>query len=266
MARPEPQAAEPILEISGLRAGYHDLEILRGVSLVVPRGRVVTIIGPNGAGKSTLAKAVFGLVRVRSGEIRFEGQSLLGLKPSQIVQRGLCYVPQTQNVFPNLTVLENLRLGGTLLREGVERRLRAMYEMFPILWERRHQKAGFLSGGQRQMLAMARALMLEPRLLLLDEPSAGLAPNVVDQVFAKVVEINRAGCAILMVEQNARRALAMSDWGYVLDMGENALDGPGPRLLADPEVASLYLGGLGGAREKSRETPRPGAGSEDGAR
>lgn len=238
---------EALLQISGLRAGYHDLEILRGVDLTVPRGSIVTIIGPNGAGKSTLAKTIFGLVRPRGGDIVFDGRSLLGLKPSRVVERGICYVPQERNVFPNLSVRENLQLGGSLLRQGVERRIRAMFDMFPVLEEKKGQKAGVLSGGQRQMLAMARALMLDPQMLVLDEPSAGLAPNVVDMVFDKIREINEAGCTILMVEQNARRALAMSHWGYVLDMGENAIDAAGVDLLSDPKVTELYLGAVAAA-------------------
>ncbi|MBX5476445.1 MAG: ABC transporter ATP-binding protein [Clostridia bacterium] len=248
---------EPLLEVRDLYAGYHDLDILQGVNLRVERGQIVTIIGPNGAGKSTLAKAIFGLVRVRRGDIRFKGTSLAGAKPSKIVQSGLCYVPQERNVFPNLTVLENLQLGGYLLRGRSEGRIREMFETFPVLYEKRHQKAGVLSGGQRQMLAMARALMLDPDMLVLDEPSAGLAPNVVDQVFQQIRDIHRAGRTILMVEQNARRALAMSDWGYVLDMGRNAFDDAGERLLANPQVVELYLGTLGAAQDAPTE--------EDGA-
>ncbi|MBE3589912.1 MAG: ABC transporter ATP-binding protein [Firmicutes bacterium] len=240
-------SGEALLEVREVWAGYHDLDILQGVNLRVERGRIVTIIGPNGAGKSTLAKAIFGLVRVRRGEIRFKGADITGAKPSRIVQAGLCYVPQERNVFPNLTVLENLQLGGYVLGARSEARIREMFEMFPVLQEKRHQKAGVLSGGQRQMLAMARALMLDPEMLVLDEPSAGLAPNVVEQVFQKIRDIHRSGRTILMVEQNARRALAMSDWGYVLDMGKNAIDDAGPRLLENPRVVELYLGTLGAA-------------------
>jgi ABC-type branched-subunit amino acid transport system ATPase component len=231
--------------VDGVYAGYRGLDILQGVSLRVGRGQVVTIIGPNGAGKSTLAKVICGLVRPRRGRVRFRGEDVAGAKPSEIVRRGLGFVPQERNVFPNLTVWENLLLGGHLLPGGMDARVRRLFDMFPILREKRHQKAGLLSGGQRQMLAMARALMLEPEMLVLDEPSAGLAPNVVEAVFERIREINRQGCTVLMVEQNARLALAMSDWGYVLDMGRNALDAAGPSLLEDPRVVELYLGSLG---------------------
>lgn len=250
-----------LLDVRGVRAGYHDLEILRGVDLRVERGRIITIIGPNGAGKSTLAKTIAGLVRPRAGDILYRGESIVGLKPSHVVRRGLCYVPQDRNVFPNLTVLENLQLAGAQLRAGLEERIRRMFEMFPVLAEKRFQRAGVLSGGQRQMLAMARALMLEPELLVLDEPSAGLAPNVVDAVFAKIQEINAGGCTVLMVEQNARRALAMSDWGYVLDMGVNAMNAAGGELLRDPRVIELYLGSLGSERRGGADPGESGAGT-----
>ncbi|MDI3270378.1 MAG: ABC transporter ATP-binding protein [Bacillota bacterium] len=234
------------LEVQEVFAGYHDLDILQGVSLYVDEGEIVTIIGPNGAGKSTLAKAIFGLVKVRKGDIFFEARSLKGKKPSEIVLSGMAYVPQERNVFPNLTVWENLLLGGARLpRRQLEGQLEKLTELFPILKEKSRQKAGLLSGGQRQMVAMARALILEPRLLILDEPSAGLAPQMVEAVFAQIAAINKSGRTILMVEQNARRALKMSHRGYVLDMGKNALDGTGEELLENPRVVELYLGRLG---------------------
>lgn len=241
---------QPLLEVSNLVAGYvPGIDILKGVSLYVDQGEIVSIIGPNGAGKSTLARALFGLVTIRSGSICFDGQELRGLKPSEIVGLGISYVPQTRNVFPNLTVRENLEIGGSLLRSGVAEAMERVLDIFPDLRARTRQMAGTLSGGQRQMLAMGRALMLAPRLLVLDEPSAGLSPQMMDVVFAKVQDINRTGCAVLMVEQNARRALAMSHRGYVLDMGENAIEDTGPALLQNPRVIDLYLGQLGRADE-----------------
>lgn len=240
---------ETVLLVKDVVAGYTDLDILQGVDVAVGQNEIVTIIGPNGAGKSTLAKTIFGLLTPRRGEIRFRGRSLVGKKPSEVVALGLCYVPQERNVFPTLSVTENLEVGGFLLREGVGRRIREIFALFPDLAAKAQQKAGTLSGGQRQMLAMGRALMLNPQLLVLDEPSAGLAPQMVELVFSKIREINQRGCAILMVEQNARKALAMSHRGYVLDMGKNAITGTGHELLADPNVIKLYLGELqaGGA-------------------
>ncbi len=247
--RANPPAEEsnhaPVLLVEDVVVGYTDLDILKGVSIKVGRDEIVVIIGPNGAGKSTLAKTICGLLVPRSGQIRFEGESLVQLPPSAIVQRGLCYVPQERNVFPNLTVKENLEMGGYLLSPAlVKERIEEMLEIFPALRSKLEAKAGTLSGGQRQMLAMGRALMLKPRLLVLDEPSAGLSPQMVDMVFDKITEINRNGCAILMVEQNARKALAMCHRGYVLDMGRNAITNTGKALLEDPEVIRLYLGKL----------------------
>lgn len=232
------------LEVRDLTVGYTALDVLQAVDLQVCRHEIVCIIGPNGAGKSTLARTVFGLLKPRRGRINFQDGNLVGLKPSEIVKRGLCYVPQERNVFANLTVRENLELGGFLLGRGLRDAIARVLDLFPDLKERHGQRAGTLSGGQRQMLAMGRALMLEPCLLILDEPSAGLAPNMVATVFEKILEINAAGCAVLMVEQNARQALAMSHRGYVLDMGRNAMEGPGAALLEDPRVIRLYLGGL----------------------
>jgi neutral amino acid transport system ATP-binding protein len=239
---PEPP---PLLSVSGLVAGYSaEVPILDGVHLAVAAGEIVTIVGPNGAGKSTFAKVVIGLLEPWAGSVGFRGEEITGRKPHAIVARGVAYVPQRENVFPTMTVEENLELGGLTLRAGSSRdRVAAMYELFPRLAERRRQAAGTLSGGERQMLALARALIPEPDLVLLDEPSAGLSPAVVDLIFGKVVEINAAGTTVLMVEQNARRALAMSHRGYVLDTGRNRFEGRGDELLANPEVEHLYLGG-----------------------
>jgi ABC-type branched-subunit amino acid transport system ATPase component len=232
-----------LLATEGLVAGYvEEVDILNGVSIRVAEGEIVTVIGPNGAGKSTLIKTIFGLLHPRSGTVEFEGDDITVLKPHECTQRGLSYVPQLDNVFPTLTVEENLEMG-SLDRSSTEAEMERMYALFPRLGERRTQAAGTMSGGERQMVAMARALMPDPRLLLLDEPSAGLAPAFVDAIFEQVQQINRAGVTIVMVEQNARRALAMSDRGYVLDLGQDRFEGPGRELLTDPKVAELYLGG-----------------------
>jgi ABC-type branched-subunit amino acid transport system ATPase component len=239
----------PVLQARDLVAGYDEVPILRGLALTVPAGAVVSVIGPNGAGKSTLLKAVYGLLRPTSGSVVFQdgeaAHELRGRKPHEITALGLNYVPQLDNVFPGLTVLENLEIGGYLRRATLARRLAAVWAAFPQLHARRRDRAGSLSGGQRQMLALARALVTEPRLLLLDEPSAGLAPAAVDELFAKLEEIRATGVALLIVEQNARRSLAMSDYGYVLDAGRNAHEGPGGELLSDNRVVELYLGGRG---------------------
>lgn len=232
-----------VLATEGLVAGYvPETDILNGVSIEVLEGEIVTIVGPNGAGKSTLIKAIFGLLHPRSGRVTFRGQEITGRKPHAITRLGLSYVPQLDNVFKSLTVEENLEMG-SLDRSRTEAQAERMYELFPRLGERRTQTAGTMSGGERQMVAMARALMPEPEVLLLDEPSAGLAPAFVDAIFEKTREVNREGVTIVMVEQNARRALAMSDRGYVLDLGTDRFEGPGEELLADPKVAELYLGG-----------------------
>lgn len=208
----------------------------------VEPGQIVAIIGPNGAGKSTLLKTVFGILRPKEGRIVFDGEEIGGLPPEVIVRKGMSYVPQVRNVFPSLTVQENLEMGAFVREDDYRGRLEEIYQMFPDLREKRHQKVGRLSGGQRQMVAMGRALMLDPKLLLLDEPSAGLAPSAVSAVFDRIMEINRRGVAILIVEQNAKEALRLSNYGYVLTMGRNALEGPGEELLRDEEVGRLYLG------------------------
>jgi neutral amino acid transport system ATP-binding protein len=232
-----------VLEVEELVAGYvPEVDILRGVRFTVREGEIATVIGPNGAGKSTLIKSIFGLLPPRQGRVVLRGEDLTGLRPHSITRRGMSYVPQLDNVFQSLTVEENLEMGAleqSKAKDGMAR----VYEFFPRLGERRTQAAGTMSGGERQMLAMGRALMPDPKVLLLDEPSAGLAPAFVEAIFERVEEINRHGVTIVMVEQNARRALSMSDRGYVLDLGQNRFEGPGKELLADPKVAELYLGG-----------------------
>jgi ABC-type branched-subunit amino acid transport system ATPase component len=236
-------AGAPVLATDGLVAGYlPGVDILTGVTIRVQEGEIITVIGPNGAGKSTLIKAIFGLLPARAGTVTLRGEDITGELPHDITRRGLSYVPQLDNVFPSLSVEENLEIGA-LARERTRQRMDLIYELFPRLGERHRQIAGTMSGGERQMLAMGRALMAEPAVLLLDEPSAGLAPAFIDATFEKVKEINRAGVTIVMVEQNARRALAMSQRGYVLDGGSNRFEGAGPDLLEDPKVGQLYLGG-----------------------
>jgi len=234
-----------IVECEELVAGYvPGVNILNGCDLVVGAGEFVGIIGPNGAGKSTLMKGVLGLVAIRSGVVRLEGEEITGQPPHKLVQRGVGFVPQTNNVFPSLTVRENLEMGCFLKPKQFGARYEVVVGLFPRLAERADQRAGSLSGGERQMVAMGRALMLDPKLLLLDEPSAGLSPMLQDEVFLRCKLINDAGVAILMVEQNARRALQVCDRAYVLDQGTNAYTGTGRELLADPKVIELYLGTL----------------------
>ena len=248
-------AAEPLLAVEALEAGYDEALILRGVSISASADEIVSIIGPNGAGKSTLLKAVYGLVRVSAGRVRFEGGDLTGLRPDRITRAGLNYVPQVDNVFPSLTISENLEVGAVTVPRGERRQaLDGVHDLFPLLRERSRQRAGTLSGGQRKLLALARALVTRPRLLLLDEPSAGLSPQAVELVFDKLVEIKRLGIGIVMVEQNARRALALSDRGYVLDLGRNAHEGTGASLLEDPRVAELYLGSTTASSSTSTST------------
>jgi len=232
-----------LLEARDVVSGYGDAEILHGVSMDVDEEEIVSIIGPNGAGKSTLMKAVFGLIDCWEGTVSFAGQDITGLRPDEVTRTGMCYVPQVDNVFPSLTVEENLEMGAYILDEVPEATLASVFERFPILEERRNQKAGTMSGGQRQMLAMGRALMLEPSLLMLDEPSAGLAPDLVEEMFDKVDELNDAGTAVLMVEQNAKKALRRCDRGYVLAQGENRYVDEGTVLLEDEEVRQEFLGG-----------------------
>jgi ABC-type branched-subunit amino acid transport system ATPase component len=232
-----------LLEASDVVAGYGQTEILHGVSIRVEPGEMITIIGPNGCGKSTLMKAIVGLVRVRSGSVKFQGADISAYPPERIVRTRLCYVPQSNNVFPSLSIRENLEMGAFIRRDDYQGRIEEMFHLFPDLARQPGRKAGTLSGGQRQMLAIARAMMLDPVLLLLDEPSAGLSPAMMGTVFDRIREVNQAGVALLLVEQNARDALQMSDRGYILVAGENRLEDTGKDLLSNPEVASLYLGG-----------------------
>jgi neutral amino acid transport system ATP-binding protein len=232
-----------VLSVEDLVAGYvPEVDILTGVDLTVREGEIVTVIGPNGAGKSTLIKSIFGLLPPREGRVVLRGEDLGGLRPHSITRRGMSYVPQLDNIFQSLTVEENLQMGALETRTA-RPRMNQIYELFPRLGERRKQVAGTMSGGERQMLAMGRALMPEPQILLLDEPSAGLAPAFVEAIFEKIAQINAQGVTIVMVEQNARRALGMSNRGYVLDVGQNRFEGRGEELLNDPKVAELYLGG-----------------------
>jgi ABC-type branched-subunit amino acid transport system ATPase component len=233
-----------LLRAERVVAGYvRGLPVVHGASLEVAAGEIVTLIGPNGAGKSTLLKAIAGLVQIEDGRIALAGREIAGLAAHEIVRAGVGYVPQTGNVFTTLTIHENLTVGAHLLpASALKERLARAYERFPALAERRHARARTLSGGQRQMLAIARALMTAPRLLLLDEPTAGLAPRVVEEVFAGLRALARAGVAVLMVEQRARAALAVSDRGYVLAEGRNRFEGPAQALLANPDVAAAFLG------------------------
>ena len=232
----------PVLQAEGVVAGYGEVEILHGVSLVLNEGEIVAVIGPNGAGKSTLLKAVFGLLSVRSGRVQLLGREVTNLSPDRMVQTGMSYVPQVDNVFPSLTINENLEMGAFVRRDGLRERLERVYGLFPDIADRRGERAGRLSGGQRQMLALARALMLDPKVLLLDEPSASLSPMMVDSIFDRIGEINRSGTAILLVEQNAKEALSFSTRAYVLAMGENRIEGEAAGLLDNEEVGKLYLG------------------------
>ena len=234
----------PLLQVEGVTSGYGDMEVLRDVSIALEPGEIGSIIGPNGAGKSTVMKVVFGQLRPWRGRVVFAGEDISHLAPYEIVTRGMCYVPQVGNVFTELTVEENLELGAFALEgRDVAARKERVFELFPRLKERTRQRAGKLSGGERQMLAMGSALMLDPQLLLLDEPSAGLAPKMVEIIFERIRRVNDTGVAILMVEQNARESLKMAHRGYVMANGQNRVDGPGPALADDPEVARLYLGG-----------------------
>jgi neutral amino acid transport system ATP-binding protein len=233
-----------VLEVQEIYGGYiKDLDILQGASMKVHAGELVTIVGPNGAGKSTLAKAIFGLVTPHTGQILFNGQNIVGFKPDRIAGLGMGYVPQIANVFRSLTIDENLDMGAFIgLAQNLKARKGEMYDRFPALVPKRNQSAGTLSGGERQQLAMAKALMLNPTLLVLDEPSAALSPIMVANVFEQIQQIRSEGTAIILVEQNARQALKMSDRGYVLESGRDRFEGRGVDLLNDPKVGELYLG------------------------
>ena len=236
---------DPVIVIDNVVAGYTPgVPILNGVNLELAPGELVGIIGPNGAGKSTMLKALFGLITITSGDVTYKGDDISNLKAHELVERGIGYVPQINNVFPSLTVEENLEMGLFLRPSRIKERLAVVTDMFPRLGERLKQRAGSLSGGERQMLAMGRALMMEPEVLLLDEPSAGLSPALQDQAFIRTRQINKSGVAIIMVEQNASRCLQICDRGYVLDSGRNAYTDTGDNLLKDPKVIELYLGTL----------------------
>lgn len=232
-----------ILKVEDITAGYTEVEILHNVHIQVKSGDIVSVIGPNGAGKSTLLKTIFGVLKPKRGKITLKDEDITGLKPDRIARRGISYVPQVDNVFPSLAIQENLEMGAFIRKDDYSQRLEEVFDLFPILKGRRKQKAGQLSGGQRQMVAMGRALMLDPQVLLLDEPSAGLAPLIVVDIFEKIKEINASGVAMVIIEQNAREALKMAHHGYVLAMGKNVLDDSGEALLANDEVGRLYLGG-----------------------
>ena len=232
-----------ILKIDGVFGGYGAADILNGVDLRLADDEIAVIIGPNGAGKSTLMKAIFGLVKVRRGQISFAGEDITGRRADQIARCGISYVPQERNVFASLTVEENLEMGAFLRQGDIPSRIAQIYDLFPVLRDRRRQLAGTMSGGERQMLAMGRALMLETRYLLLDEPTAALAPRFVHDTFQRIEEIKKLGIGILMVEQNAKQALSIADRGIVMVMGEVRHEAPGAALLDDPEVAEMYLGG-----------------------
>jgi len=244
-AAPAPTGT-PVVHVKGITAGYlPGVNILNDCSLVANQGELIGIIGPNGAGKSTLLKAIFGLVKVREGSVLLQGEDITGLKANKLVSKGVGFVPQTNNVFPTLTIRENLEMGLFQKPKGIKERLEFVSAIFPELEKRYGQRAGSLSGGERQMVAMSRALMMGPHVLLLDEPSAGLSPVRQDEAFLRVKEINKAGVTTIMVEQNAKRCLQICDRGYVLDQGHDAYTGTGRELLNDPKVIGLYLGTLG---------------------
>jgi branched-chain amino acid transport system ATP-binding protein len=234
-----------LLRAEGLTAGYGKMPILHDVTLEVRVGEMVSVIGPNGAGKSTAFKTIVGFVRATSGRVMFDGQNITGLRPDQVLPRGLAYVPQGRIVFPQMTVLENLEMGAYIERDGgrVRESLEHVYALFPVLAERRRQRAGTLSGGEQQMVAIGRALMTHPKLILLDEPSLGLSPKFVSLIFDTLAEMKREGYTLMVVEQNAAKALTVADRAYVLELGRNRFEGTGAALLADPDVKRLYLGG-----------------------
>jgi branched-chain amino acid transport system ATP-binding protein len=243
--RPE-ASTEVVLEATDVIAGYlPGIDILNGCSMAVKEGELIGIIGPNGAGKSTFLKALFGLVPVRSGTVTLRGESITNVRADELVRRGIGFVPQNNNVFPSLSIEENLEMGSFQQHKKFKEQFDKIVDLFPVLGERRHQRAGSLSGGERQMVAMARALMMDPAVLLLDEPSAGLSPVRQDETFVRTRDINRTGVTVIMVEQNARRCLQICDRGYVLDQGTSAYTASGQELLRDPKVIELYLGTLG---------------------
>ena len=235
--------SEPFLVGENLVGGYGQADVLHGCTIAVDRGEIAVIVGPNGAGKSTAMKALFGMLSLREGGVRLDGESIDALSPQQRVVHGMGFVPQNANVFPSMTVEENLEMGAFIRRDDIAGTMNEVFELFPILKEKRRQPAGELSGGQRQQVAVGRALMTRPRTLLLDEPTAGVSPIVMDELFDRIIDVARTGIPILMVEQNARQALAIADRGYVLVQGRNAYSGSGAALLADDDVRRSFLGG-----------------------
>lgn len=236
----------PLLQVSNIYAGYLEADILKGVSLEVREGEIVCVIGPNGAGKSTVFKAIYGFIDVRRGQVMFEGNDITRDRPQDLLHSGISIVPQLRSVFPQMTVYENLEMGMYLEtdRRRIKRRIQDIFDLFPRLAERSKQKAGTMSGGEQRMLEIGRALMLEPRLLLMDEPSAGLAPLITKMIFEQVFYLNRElGLTILMIEQNARQGLEFSHRGYVLELGRNSYEGTGQELIDNPEVRRAFLGG-----------------------
>jgi branched-chain amino acid transport system ATP-binding protein len=233
-----------VLEVVGLTAGYGGPPVIEGVSIAASRGAITAIVGPNGAGKSTLLKAIAGLIRPTAGSVKLSGVDITGLPAEKLVRKGVAYVPQVANVFPELTIRENLDMGGYSRRAGVRERIDQLFKLFPDLATSSHRKANALSGGQRTMLALARGLMVDPAVLILDEPSAGLAPKFQGLIWDRIEEIKSTNVAVLVIEQNTRETLRHAQWAYVLVLGQNRLEGPGPQLLDDEEVVNLYVGRL----------------------
>ncbi|MFN4153228.1 MAG: ABC transporter ATP-binding protein [Paracoccaceae bacterium] len=235
--------AEPFLIGEAMTGGYGGADILHACTIAVEPGEIAVIVGPNGAGKSTAMKAVFGMLPLRAGAVRLKGEDITALTPQARVAKGMAFVPQTSNIFTSMTVEENLEMGAFLRRDDIKGTMEQVYTLFPILKAKRHQAAGELSGGQRQQVAVGRALMTQPSVLMLDEPTAGVSPIVMDELFDRIIEVARSGISILMVEQNARQALEIADKGYVLVQGANRFTGTGQALLADPDVRKSFLGG-----------------------
>lgn len=235
--------AEPFLIGDAMTGGYGAVDILHGCTIAVEKGEIAVIVGPNGAGKSTAMKAVFGMLRLRGGQVRLDGEDITALTPQTRVAKGMAFVPQTHNIFTSMTVEENLEMGAFLRRDDIQATMEQVYALFPILKQKRRQPAGELSGGQRQQVAVGRALMTQPKVLMLDEPTAGVSPIVMDELFDRIIEIARTGISILMVEQNARQALEIADKGYVLVQGRNRFTDTGKALMADPDVRRSFLGG-----------------------
>ncbi len=235
---------EPYLIGDAMTGGYGAVDILHGCTIAVEKGQIAVIVGPNGAGKSTAMKAVFGMLTLRGGHVRLGGEDITALSPQDRVARGMAFVPQTQNIFTSMTVEENLEMGAFLRRDDIKVTMEQVYHLFPILRDKRNQAAGELSGGQRQQVAVGRALMTQPKVLMLDEPTAGVSPIVMDELFDRIIEVARTGISILMVEQNARQALEIADKGYVLVQGANRYTDTGAALMADPDVRRTFLGGM----------------------